>query len=351
MKKIEFKHVKPYLYAIIIFAIPFLLVPVIKTAKENFFTSARDITSVDSTKKIDKEYVIVIHAGAGNYSKKDISETMEIKYKAKLLEALDTGIYILKNDGHALDAVERVIKILEDSPLFNAGKGAVFTHNGKNELDASIMDGKTLNAGAVAEVSNIKNPISAARKVMTNSLHVMLVGKGASVFAKQQKIKIVDTSYFFTQKRWEYLQKQIKKNKISKHGTVGCVVLDKFGDLAAGTSTGGISNKQYGRVGDSPIIGAGTYADNKTCAVSATGHGEYFIRYVVAYDISALMKYKGMTLYNAANYVIKDKLVKAGGDGGVIAVDKNGNIAVCYNTTGMFRAYAKSNGDEKVALY
>jgi beta-aspartyl-peptidase (threonine type) len=186
---------------------------------------------------------------------------------------------------------------------------------------------------------------------MTNSEHVMLVGKGALKFAKQQKLEIVDSSYFFTQRRWDYLQKQIRKNKMSKHGTVGCVVLDKFGDLAAGTSTGGISNKQYGRVGDSPIIGAGTYADNNTCAVSATGHGEYFIRYVVAYDISALMKYKNQNLNDAANYVIKDKLVKAGGDGGVIAVDKEGNIAVSYNTKSMFRAYATSNGDEKVDLY
>ena len=351
MKKIEFKHIKPYLYALIIFIVPFLFIPVIKNAKKNFSTSQKQIEHTVINNNKSNKYVIVIHAGAGNYSKKDISETMEIKYKAKLLEALEKGTDILKNEGHALDAVENVIKILEDSPLFNAGKGAVFTHDGKNELDASIMDGKTLNAGAVAEVRNIKNPIAAARKVMTNSPHVMLVGKGASKFAKQQKIEIVDSSYFFTQRRWDYLQKQIKKNKMGKHGTVGCVVLDKFGDLAAGTSTGGISNKQYGRVGDSPIIGAGTYADNKTCAVSATGHGEYFIRYVVAYDISALMKYKNMTLNNAANYVIKDKLVKAGGDGGVIAVDKDGNITVCYNTTGMFRAYAKSNGEKKVEIY
>ncbi len=350
MRKIDFKYIKPYLYALIIFAIPFLLVPIIKNAKKKASTPQKQTTN-KVKEKTANNYVIVIHAGAGNFIKKDISETMEIKYKAKLLEALEKGIDILKNDGHAVDAVENVIKILEDSPLFNAGKGAVFTHNGKNELDASIMDGKTLNAGAVAEVSNIKNPISAARKVMTNSPHVLLVGRGAYLFAKQQNIELVDSSYFFTQKRWDYLQKQIKRNKIEKHGTVGCVVLDKFGDLAAGTSTGGISNKHFGRVGDSPIIGAGTYANNKTCAVSATGHGEYFIRYVVAYDISALMEYKNMTLDSAANYVIKDKLVKAGGDGGIIAVDKDGNIVVCYNTTGMFRAYAKSDGEEKVVLY
>lgn len=353
MKKIEFKYIKPYLYALIIFSIPFLLIPIIKKAKEKSYLTQNQtkLPFIKTKDKANNNYVIVIHAGAGNYSKKDISEAMEIKYKAKLLEALEKGTDILKNGGHSIDAVENVIKILEDSPLFNAGKGAVFTHDGKNELDASIMDGKTLNAGAVAEVSNIKNPISVARKVMTNSSHVLLVGRGAYLFAKQQNLELVDSSYFFTQKRWNYLQKQIKKNKIDKHGTVGCVALDKYGDLAAGTSTGGISNKRYGRVGDSPIIGAGTYANNKTCAVSSTGHGEYFIRYVVAYDISALMEYKNMTINDAANYVIKDKLVKAGGDGGIIAVDKDGNIAVCYNTKGMFRAYAKSDGEEKVEIY
>ena len=232
--------------------------------------------------------------------------------------------------------------------MFNAGKGAVFTHNGHNELDASIMQGWDLNAGAVAGVGDIKNPISAAIKVMTESEHVMLCGKGASEFARTQGLEIVDSSYFYTENRWEGLQRALKAEK---HGTVGCVALDKFGNLAAGTSTGGMTNKKYNRIGDSPIIGAGTYANNNTCAVSATGHGEFFIRYTVAHDISALMEYKNMSLQDAAKLVINKKLVEAGGVGGIIAVDKNGNITMEFNTNMMFRAYAKSNGEKFIGIF
>jgi len=241
-------------------------------------------------------------------------------------------------------------------PNFNAGKGAVFTHNEVNELDASFMDGATMNAGAVGGVTNIKNPITAARAVMENSSHVLLVGKGAEEFAALNEIEIVDPSYFSTQRRLESLRRAKEKAKAkeqlktSKFGTVGCVVMDMSGNLAAGTSTGGMTNKRWNRIGDSPIIGAGTYANNNTCAVSSTGHGEFFIRYAVAFDISALMDYKEMSLEDASNLVVQDKLVKAGGSGGVIAVDKDGNISTPFNTSGMYRGFAtdKSRG---VAIY
>lgn len=295
-----------------------------------------------------QDYVIVIHGGAGNASNRDINEEQQNEYKEKLSEALNIGETILKNGGTCIEAIEKTINYLEDCPLFNAGKGAVFTHNGKNELDASIMQGWDLNAGAVAGVSDIKNPISAAIKVMSNSNHVLLSGKGASEFANEQGLDIVDSSYFFTEERWNSLQKILKEEK---HGTVGCVVLDKYGNLAAGTSTGGMTNKKYGRIGDSPIIGAGTYANNNTCAVSATGHGEFFIRYTVAHDISALMEYKNMSLSEAADLVVNNKLVNAGGSGGIIGVDKNGNIAMSFNTNMMFRAYAKSTGEKEVAIF
>jgi beta-aspartyl-peptidase (threonine type) len=237
---------------------------------------------------------------------------------------------------------------MEDNPLFNAGKGAVFTHDKKNELDASIMDGSNLKAGAVAGVTDIKNPISAARRVMTSSPHVMLSGAGASQFAKEQGLEIVDPSYFFTQKRFDELRAILDKEK---HGTVGCCALDKNGNLAAGTSTGGMPDKRYNRIGDSPIIGAGTYANNNTCAVSATGHGEYFIRYTVAHDISALMEYKGLSLKEASELVVNDKLVKAGGSGGVISLDKMGNVSMPFNSSGMFRCYATADGKEGVFIY
>jgi len=299
-----------------------------------------------------QNHALVIHGGAGNFTKEDIGTENEKEYTAKLNEALNAGDSILKNGGTALEAVEKVIMILEDSPLFNAGKGAVFTSKGTNELDASIMDGKTLKAGAVAGVGDIKNPICAAKEVMLNSEHVLLTGKGASEFAKKQGLEIVDSSYFFTQERWDsYLKIKNKEKELDKKGTVGCVALDKNGNLAAGTSTGGMTNKKYGRVGDSPIIGAGTYADNQSCGVSCTGHGEYFIRYAVAFDINALMKYKNMSLKDAAAEVVSNKLVKAGGEGGIIAIDKNGNVVMEFNTTGMFRGYVDMNGKKEILLF
>jgi len=308
------------------------------------------ITGCNSTQEEIKrpKYVIVIHGGAGNASNRDLNEEQQKEYKEKLGQALAIGEQILKDGGTCIEAIEKTINYLENCPLFNAGKGAVFTHNGTNELDASIMRGWDLNAGAVASVCDIKHPISAAIEVMNNSEHVLLAGKGASEFAKKQGIEIVDSSYFFTEKRWKSLKKILDAEK---HGTVGCVVLDKDGNLAAGTSTGGRTNKKYGRIGDSPIIGAGTYANNNTCAISATGHGEFFIRYVVTHDISALMEYQNMSLSDASNLVINKKLVEAGGAGGIIAVDKEGNVSMPFNTNMMFRAYAKSNGEKQIAIF
>lgn len=314
---------------------------------------------------------LVIHGGAGNIVKGSMSPEKETAYKTKLEEALNSGFEILERGGTSTEAVIAAIKILEDSPLFNAGKGAVFTHEGKNEMDASIMEGKNHQAGAVAGVSVIKNPIAAAYSVMKSSPHVLLTGAGAEAFAKEQGLELVSSSYFYTEERFQHLQKIIKSDSIkldhsndeddqgsiksdirdSKYGTVGAVALDRFGNLAAGTSTGGMTNKRFGRVGDSPIIGAGTYADNETCAVSATGHGEFFIREVVAYDIAALMKYKGLSVQEAAEKVVMEKLVKINGDGGVIALDNTGNIAMPFNTTGMFRGYKKSNMAAKILLY
>jgi beta-aspartyl-peptidase (threonine type) len=292
-------------------------------------------------------WAIAIHGGAGNVNVDRMPDSTIEKYNAVLQEALNKGTSILSNGGSGLDAVEQVILILENSPLFNAGKGAVFTHEGRNELDASIMDGKTLNAGAVAGVTKIKNPISAARAVMEHSDHVMLSGQGALEFAQKQGLKFVDTSYFHTKRRWRSLQKALNDEK---HGTVGCVVLDTHGNLFAGTSTGGMTNKRFGRIGDSPVIGAGTYANNNTCAVSSTGHGEYFIRYAVAHDISARMEYLNESLKQAASYVIQNKLVEAGGAGGIIAVDSFGNIVLEFNTSGMFRAWAASDGNKGIAI-
>jgi L-asparaginase / beta-aspartyl-peptidase len=302
------------------------------------------------------KYFLVIHGGAGNILRSNLADSTA--YKDKLQEALQKGSDTLKKGGSSLDAVVVVIKILEDSPLFNAGKGAVFNSEGKNELDASIMDGKTLKAGAVAGVTTVKNPITAARAVMEKTVHVMLIGAGADKFAKEAGLEIVEPKYFFDQKRWDqYLKSKDKSDLgntdpiLNKYGTVGCVALDIYGNLAAGTSTGGLSNKKYGRVGDSPIIGAGTYANNNTCAVSCTGTGEYFIRNVVAYDISALMEYKGYTVQQAADTVINKKLKSQGGDGGLIALDKNGNFCMIFNTSGMFRGYASSDGEMKVLLF
>ena len=295
-----------------------------------------------------QEWAIVINGGAGVITREKMTPELDKEYRASLSLALNTGRKILIEGGTALEAVEATIRVMEDNPLFNAGKGAVFTHEGKNELDAAIMDGSNLAAGSVAGVTDIKNPITAARYVMINSEHVMLTGAGASQFAKEQGLEIVPPSYFYTERRYNEIQEILKREKM---GTVGCCALDKNGDLAAGTSTGGMSNKRYNRVGDSPIIGAGTYANNNTCAVSAAGHGEYFIRWTVAHDISALMEYKGLSLKKASELVVNDKLVKAGGSGGVICVDKAGNISIPFNTEGMFRGFATADGKEGIFIY
>lgn len=298
------------------------------------------------------EYAIVIHGGAGNITSTYLTNDSQSNYEEALNKALTIGEEILKNGGTSLEAVEETINFMEDSPLFNAGKGAVYTNAGTNSLDASIMQGNDRDAGAVGGVSNVKNPIDAAIAVMQKSKHVMLSGKGADQFSKEQGLEIVDPSYFKTEKAWNRLQKALAKEKVidEKHGTVGCVALDKFGNIVAGTSTGGMSNKKYDRIGDSPIIGAGTYADNKTCGVSCTGHGEFFIRNTVARDIAAMMEYKGASLDESAKYIVQDVLVKAGGDGGIIALDKNGNISMEFNTPGMFRGYAKP-GERAVAMF
>jgi len=275
-------------------------------------------------------------------------EAVQERYKNALDSALQAGLDTLEGGGSSLDAVVRVIMYLEDHPLFNAGKGAVFTSDGKNELDASVMTGHDLNAGAVAGVTDIKNPILAARAVMEQSGHVMLAGRGASLFAEAVGLELVDPAYFFTERRFESLR---RIREMEKHGTVGCVALDRAGNLCAGTSTGGISNKRYGRVGDSPIIGAGTYANNRTCGVSATGQGEYFIRWTVAHDISALMEYKEMDVESAAKKVVLEKLVEAGGEGGVVCLDALGRPAMVTNTSGMFRAYGNSEGERMVAIF
>jgi beta-aspartyl-peptidase (threonine type) len=308
--------------------------------------------SVSTASFSQHKYAMAIHGGAGNITPKNIPPEIQEKYKAKLKEALQAGEEVLKNGGEALDAVTAAIMVMENSPLFNAGKGAVFTAEGTNEMDASIMDGRNLNAGAVAGVRTIKNPILGARAVMEQSPHVLLSGNGADAFAKEKGLDIVDPSYFFTQHRWDSYQRVKKKmEQGDKHGTVGCVALDEHGNLAAGTSTGGMTMKMHGRIGDSPIIGAGTYADNNTCAISCTGHGEYFIRYAVAYDISALMKYKNLSLQEAANQVILKKLKNAGGDGGIIAVDHDGNISMVFNTTGMFRGKVTSSHKPEVFIF
>ncbi|MEL7122463.1 MAG: isoaspartyl peptidase/L-asparaginase [Bacteroidota bacterium] len=307
------------------------------------------------------DYAIVIHGGAGTILKENMTPEMEADYRSALNEALNIGEEILKAGGKSIDAVTQTIMYLEDSPLFNAGKGSVFTHEEKNELDAAIMNGADLNAGTVAGLTTIKNPITAAKAIMENSKHVMLIGAGAEEFAQEQKLEQVDPSYFFTQRRWDAIQQILNPDETKplgyvdntadhKFGTVGCVALDKTGNIVAGTSTGGMTNKRYGRVGDVPIIGAGTYANNTTCGVSATGHGEFFIRYTVAHDISALMDYADMSLQEASDEVVMKKLVEAEGSGGIIAIDHNGNVSMTFNSAGMYRGYAKPN-ERVVAIY
>ncbi len=306
------------------------------------------------------EYALAIHGGAGTMSKANLTPETEKSIREALNNALSIGEEILKNGGTAMDAVEQTIIVLENSSHFNAGKGAVFTNAGTNELDASFMDGATRNAGAVGGVTVVKNPIKAARAVMEKSAHVLLTGEGANQFAREQNIEIVDPSYFHTDRRWESLQKAKAREEQTgelfsidspfKYGTVGCAALDKSGNLAAGTSTGGMTNKRYNRIGDSPIVGAGIYANNNTCAISSTGHGEFFIRFAVAYDISAMMEYKEMPFQEAADFVINQKLKAEGGSGGIIGVDKYGNVAMPFNTSGMYRGYVKP-GEREVLIF
>lgn len=313
-----------------------------------------------------KKTMLVIHGGAGTITRQSMTPEMEKQYREGLEAALRAGHAVLAKGGSSIDAVEAAIRVMEDSPLFNAGKGAVFTREGKNELDASIMEGRNKMAGSVAGVTIIRNPITAARAVMEKSEHVMMVGRGAELFATKMGLEIVDPSYFWTERRWKSLQNELMKEQgikpqasatfpeDKKFGTVGAVALDVNGDLAAGTSTGGTTKKQFGRVGDAPIIGAGTYADNESCAISATGHGEYFIRFTVASDIAALVKYRGMTVKQAGDEVIHKKLMNTKpekGEGGVIILDRNGNFAMPFNTEGMYRGYIGADGVAHVEIY
>jgi beta-aspartyl-peptidase (threonine type) len=300
------------------------------------------------------KYALVIHGGAGVMSQQSMTPDMQKEYISVLNRALQVGDSVLKSGGNCMDAVVKTIMLMEDSPLFNAGKGAVFTHEGTVELDASVMDGKTLAAGAIAGITDIRNPILLARRVMEKSEHVFLTGKGASQFAVEQGFKLVPNSYFHTDKRYQQLQELLKKEREAgtndKHGTVGCVALDKDGNIAAGTSTGGMTNKKYGRIGDSPIIGAGTYANNATGGFSCTGHGEYYIRLGFSRDISAMMEYQSLDIQKACQAEIS-KLTKLGGTGGVIGLDKYGNIAMEFNTSGMFRGFIKSNGEKQIGIF
>jgi beta-aspartyl-peptidase (threonine type) len=314
-----------------------------------------------------EKITLAIHGGAGTILKTMLTPELELRYNKGLQDALDIGYSVLENKGTSLDAVIASIKSLEDNELFNAGKGSVFTKKGINEMDAAIMDGSNLNAGAVAGVRNIKNPIVLAKEIMDHSGHVMLCGNGAKEFALNRGIEQAPDDYFFTKYRYDqwieirdsdFYQLDHKEDKLKgmameekKFGTVGAVALDVHGHIAAGTSTGGMTNKRYNRIGDSPIPGSGTYANDKTCAISCTGHGEYFLRAVVAYDVSCLMEYKGLTLREACHIVVKEKLVKLGGEGGLIAVDALGNYDLCYNSDGMYRGVKTSDGVSKVAIY
>ncbi|CAN5569527.1 beta-aspartyl-peptidase [soil metagenome] len=303
-------------------------------------------------------FTIAIHGGAGTILKASMTPEKELAYTQALREAMDTGFNLLADGSSSLDAVEAAVISLENCPLFNAGKGSVFTHEGIHEMDAAIMEGHWLKAGAVAGVKNIKNPVQLARLVMEKSEHVLLTGNGAEVFAKELQIPFESDQYFFNQLRFDQLSEIRGTDKTAldhtpekKFGTVGAVALDQHGNLAAATSTGGMTNKRYGRVGDTPVIGAGTYANNKTCAVSCTGHGEYFLRAVVAYDISCLMEYKGMTLQQACEEVVKVKLVSIGGEGGLVALDGAGNHSLCFNSDGMYRGMRNSDGKSLIAIY
>jgi|TARA_B110000967_G_C18900537_1_gene574551 beta-aspartyl-peptidase (threonine type) len=305
-------------------------------------------------------FSIAIHGGAGTLVKGMMTADLEAQYKSVLKEALAVGYAVLENGGTSIDAVEKAVIILEDSYLFNAGKGAVFTADETHEMDASIMDGKTLNAGAVSLISGIKNPVSLAKDVMEKSEHVFLAGEGAMQFAKMNAYKIEKDTYFydeFRHQQWleikdtDSFQLDHATKKDSKFGTVGAVACDQNGNIAAATSTGGMTNKKFGRVGDSPMIGAGNYANNRTCAISCTGSGEFFIRGVVAYDVACLMEHKGLSVEEASNEVIHKRILEIGGDGGLIAVDAKANIAMPFNTEGMYRASKSSNGEEELSIY
>ena len=310
-----------------------------------------------------KPIAIVIHGGAGKIDRDALTPERERLYHSTLEQSLRAGHAILARGGSALDAVEAAIVVMEDAPVFNAGKGSVFTAEGKNELDASIMDGRALQAGAVGGVTTVKNPIRAARAVMEKSPHVLFTNKGAEKFAADHGLEIVDPKYFFTERRWKQIQKWRKQQEAKPQaaaepdqhadyfGTVGCVALDAQGNLAAGTSTGGMTGKRFGRIGDSPIIGAGTYADNRTAGISCTGHGEYFIRHAVAHDIPARMAYKQESLAKAARDVVQTVLKPAGGSGGIIGIDTHGNVVMEFNTPAMSRGYIDRDGKTKTAIF
>lgn len=304
-----------------------------------------------------KKIALALHGGAGTILRSNMSSEKEILYNNALQSALDIGYNILKKGGSSLDAVEKTVMSLEDCPLFNAGKGSVFTNEGRHEMDAAIMEGKSLMAGAVAGVSNIKNPVHLSRMIMEKTEHVLLSGKGAEEFARRINLPFEEDAYFFDQFRYDQWQ-EIKESDTfqldhteKKFGTVGAVALDEYGNTAAATSTGGMTNKRFNRIGDSPIIGSGTYANNSTCAISCTGHGEFFIRSVVAHDVSCLMEYKGLSLQAACDLVVKEKLVKIGGEGGLIAVNTAGEIVLTFNSDGMYRAWKSSDDAGGVAIY
>ena len=300
---------------------------------------------------------IIIHGGAGTLPRAEMSGEAERKYRAALSEAIDQGYAVMQDGGTSLDAVTRAVMLLEDNPLFNAGRGSVFTLDGRNEMDASIMEGRTLQAGAVCGLTRIRNPVELARAVMEKSEHVMLAGAGAEEFAASQGVSFVPPSYFHTPERWRQLERiragefGLSGHTISHVGTVGAVALDTHGHLAAATSTGGMTGKRFQRIGDSPIIGAGTYADDRSCAVSATGHGEVFIRAAVAHDICARMRFGGLSVGEAARQVIFGELAALGGEGGVIAIDAHGEIAMEFNSEGMFRAARKAGEETQIAIY
>jgi beta-aspartyl-peptidase (threonine type) len=321
-----------------------------------FFNNCSSIAYFVTENLFMGNIVIAIHGGAGTILRSAMTPEREKAYQAALTAALHAGYDVLKKGNSSLDAVQAAVIALEDSPLFNAGKGSVFTHDGSHEMDASVMEGRTLMAGAVAGVQNVKNPVLLARTIMDESEYVFLSGKGAEEFAVKKNIQMENDDYFFDKFRYDQLIEIRGKGTVQldhsdkKFGTVGAVATDVHGNLAAATSTGGMTNKHYNRIGDTPMIGSGNYANNNTCAVSCTGHGEYFIRAVVAYDVSCLMEYKGLSLKDACNQVVHDKLLKIGGEGGLVAVDRNGNYELVFNSEGMYRGF-KNETEENVMIY